>query len=227
VDRESFLQTYTASLLELADLLLETSDGAVWATSTLGVSRFDGDRWQTFIAADILGLEELTEFNLNINFLLESRDGSLWISMEGLGVSRFDGDRWQTYTVADGMTSPPVRTLLESADGSIWVGTDNGVSRFDGKLWQTFTTAEGLAGNGVRVLREGADGSVWAATNSGVSRFDGAWRNFDGEALLSGNPALFFVDFDDLFVHVLFEASDGALWVGSSRGVSRFNGTFW
>ena len=117
--------------------LLATAEGSLWMLPFFenGISRFDGQSWQTFTVADGLAGERVFR-------MLEASDGSLWVAADG-GVSRFNGGTWQSFTVADELAGSTVRNFKEGTDGSLWVATDGGVSRYDGQSWQTFTMADG------------------------------------------------------------------------------------
>ena len=97
--------------------------GCWWFGATAGGSRFDGDTWQTFTAADGL-------VDNNVGAIVEGSAGALWFGTTG-GVSRFDGFTWQTFTALDGLVDSNVGAIVESSGGVLWFGTTASVSRFE------------------------------------------------------------------------------------------------
>ncbi|MEZ5936148.1 MAG: two-component regulator propeller domain-containing protein [Alphaproteobacteria bacterium] len=98
-------------------------DGVVWAgTWGAGLSRFDGDTWQTFTIRD--GLPANHVFMLEID-----PGGRLWIgTSEGLALC--DGRKFIRYTEQHGLVSNTVFSMAFAPDGSAWVGSYGGVTGF-------------------------------------------------------------------------------------------------
>ncbi|HHH41425.1 MAG TPA: hypothetical protein ENK56_05415, partial [Chloroflexi bacterium] len=112
--------------------IAQAPDGSLWVGTPRGVSRYDGQAWETFTEAS-------TDGGLpddRVLTLLAGRDGSLWLGTETGGLARYDpaGAHWRTYTRADGLAGDQVLALLEDDQGRLWVGTDAGLSRFDGQV---------------------------------------------------------------------------------------------
>jgi len=89
-----------------------------------GLSRFDGEHWQTWTVADGLGGNYVTD-------LYADADGTVWATTEG-GVSRFGDGRWSTLTEAEGLVSNAVFSVTVDARGRKWFGAMGGISRLDG-----------------------------------------------------------------------------------------------
>ena len=124
------------------------------------------------------------------------------------------------------MTSNRVKPILALADGSVWVGTNNGLNavhgvydraaqRFAVDRWRVYNVGNGLPSNQINALEEDDRGNVWAATEGGVVQI-GA----DGEVnfvLTSANSGLI----DNQVKSLLFEPSEGVMWIGTLNGLSR------
>jgi len=214
--------------------------GTLWVATWKGVSRFDGEKFQTFSTGD--GLADKWVYTLSID-----QDGSLWFGTEG-GINRFDGKSWKTWTHQDGLGADEslvgseeakleiqlpsghhlqtgkeasgynpnyiVSSVIDS-QGTKWFGTwGGGLSRFDGKTWKNFTTRDGLAGNTVNALALEDNGVLWIGTNNGVSRYHQGkfttFRTMDG--LISNS------------VFAIAVEEDGTKWFGAYGGVSRYTG---
>lgn len=85
-------------------------------------------------------------------------------------------------------------------------------------LFSHLTVENGLPGSSVIAIAQDADGFMWYGTqNDGLSKYDGVrftnYINKPGKpGSLSGNT-----------VSTLLRASDGKLWVGTSRGLNIYN----
>ncbi len=150
-----------------------------------------------------------------VTALLKDSRGSLWIgSLNGL--SRYDGERFKVYSAEDGLPKPRVTALAETPDGAIWVATTGGLVRLDpaapagrpvfrpaaapppGRSVDFVSVARGgdlLFGSGGELYRMGKAGAI----PLGLA------------AAAPGNA----------FVRSVVEAPDGAIWIGSSRGLFR------
>ncbi|MEO8369592.1 MAG: two-component regulator propeller domain-containing protein [Candidatus Solibacter sp.] len=116
-----------------------------------------------------------------------------------------------------------VYAILADTRGRIWVGTARGISRLENGRWRQFTTTEGLLHNSVAYLTEGPDGALWVGYRDpiGISRLE-----FDGDRMRARHfgakdglraAKTYFVRFD----------RRGWLWVGTDKGVDRWDGQRW
>jgi signal transduction histidine kinase/ligand-binding sensor domain-containing protein len=76
-----------------------------------------------------------------------------------------------------------------------------------------YTTADGLASNAVACVKRDSRGFLWFCTAEGLSRFDG--YTFTNYSVDQGLPDRLVTDF--------LETRNGDYWVGTYRGVVRFN----
>ena len=98
--------------------------GVVWCgTWGGGLSRFDGNKWETYTTKE--GLPGNHIFMLKL-----TKDGKLWIGTNK-GLARFNdqGNGFKVLTKQDGLYADNVFSMTESADGSVWVGSFGGVAR--------------------------------------------------------------------------------------------------
>jgi len=196
--------------------LLQTQDGMLWAGTLGGLSRYDGQRWQTVIAEGLTGGW--------IKSLLQSQDGRLWVIASGLGLFCYDGQTWQNITTNEGLANNSVESITQTRDGILWVGTRGGLSYYDGKSWKTLTRVNGLASNVVLSLVQARDGALWIGTWGGISRYDRQqWQTFTQDDKSAGN-----------FIRCILQAHDDSLWVGAGKerareggGLYRYDGQQW
>jgi ligand-binding sensor domain-containing protein/signal transduction histidine kinase len=154
----------------------------------------------------------LTENGLpqnTVHSIVQAKDGYVWIATEE-GLARFDGIR---FTVFDKQNTPElksndIRVLLADRRGALWIGTTDGLVRLLNAKFTTFTTRDGLPSNVIDSLCEDGDG-LWVATATGVAHFS--------DNVFTTSPEL-----PREAVRALFVDREGALWIGSSAGLTRY-----
>jgi ligand-binding sensor domain-containing protein len=220
-------------------------DGHKWfGTNAGGVSRYKNGQWKTFFPMH--GLADYWVYSF-----AQQRNGDFWIGTWA-GVNKVDARTGKFTTYVKQLVNEWVYGIAVDASDRVWFGTEGGVSMFDGKRWVAWTHKDGVGapnteqlpfsantGLGTRsrhdlaVSTQGSatynanyvfamfcarDGTLWAGTwGGGAARYDGkAWTNFTTRDGLAGN-----------IVYSIAQAADGALWFGTSNGVSRFDGKAW
>lgn len=203
-----------AERLQAMDLALG-KDGALWvATLGGGVGRFKDGRWRWY------GREHGLP-SLEITALFIDREGAVWAIPTGGGIARLRGEKWQLFSVKDGLAADEMGRCAQRRDGDILCATYGAklLQRFDGKRWHALPIdAGGRRGFYVHALLEDRAGKLWLATKGvgvvvGERKAGGSyrWTIHDAAAGLSGNRA-----------GAIFEARDGAIWVATSAGLSRY-----
>ncbi|NML19709.1 histidine kinase [Pseudoflavitalea sp. G-6-1-2] len=110
-----------------------------------------------------------------ISQIVQSSDGSLWISTLGGGVVQLKNDTLANhFTLANGLTSNNCKALY--ADGRfVWVGTEKGLNRIDQlhpeKPILHYTSADGLANNDIHAVYT-KDKIVYVGSIEGLTSFD-------------------------------------------------------
>ena len=189
-----------------------TPDGAAWfafgdqslSTVGSGLSRFDGDSWQYFLADAEAGA------------LAVAPDGALWAGT-GCDLQRYDGTRWEV--IGRCQEEIPLGNVLDiefTADGVAWVATGFGLARYDGLAW---TRYDKLASR----LVAGIDGALWVDGWEGsqdswyLARLEGeTWRSY---RLADAYPGSF---------RLGAITPDGRLWgTVEGRGLASFDGGEW
>jgi ligand-binding sensor domain-containing protein/signal transduction histidine kinase/CheY-like chemotaxis protein len=148
--------------------------------------------------------------------LAQTPDGYLWAGTWE-GVARFDGTR---FTLFESHSTPAlqarsIRGLATSRDGTLWLSTEAGLTGMRGGTFFPVPTPPDLAVKDLRTLLSARDGSLWIATlGYGLLRYqDGrfqAWTTRTGLV--------------DDYVSALAEGADGSIWIGTSRGLQRWDG---
>ena len=198
--------------------ILTDSRGFVWLATQDGVSRFDGARFTTYEKRD--GVPDRA-----INSVLETRDGTIWVSTNGGGVARFDprgaagpdGQRhlFTAFRVGPDRRTNRVNRLAEDESGSLWAATDGGLFRRtagDGAFALVPLSSLGLPDDlYVSDLATQQNGELWLATAQGLVR-----RLADGR----GITYVATIDLARPFVRrVLADDRTGLIWAVSTGGL--------
>src|SRR5579871_220730 len=157
----------------------------------------------------------------NVSSVLEDREGSIWIGLEGSGLARWLGtSQWESWTPAEGLAGS-AKMIFRSSAGTLWIGTSAALQQFTGdrpgRIWDK---RSGLSGGPVRAIVESSDHALWFGTNPGkIYRLEprrgvihgyGSRSGFEGKgvsgACWEGQR--------------LWVAGDGPLYRGIVRGLS-------
>ena len=199
--------------------LIVTREGVLWAAgshdSTAATARFDGRRWS-------LQTHPRISNGINGRTLYESSDGNLWLGVfpggrrDQAGVLRFDGKAWVHYTPPEVPRYP--YGIGQTADGVLYVGgITPGMVRFDGKIWTRLTEPEEVTVVN-DVVYATPKGDLWVGTRQyGAFHYDGkVWKRYDVRDGLADNG-----------INGILQTEDGSVWVGTAKGISRFDGRTW
>jgi len=139
----------------------------------------------------------------------------------------------KTYTVADGLLRDSADCIRQDSRGFLWFCTVEGVSRFDGYAFTNFTTDDGLPDRHINSLLEARNGSILIATDNGIAKLNpigtnrSSFQNPKSKIQNQDNPLFTVFQPNDpkaKNIRVLFEDTDGHVWVGTTDGLYRLNG---
>lgn len=204
---------------------LESKNGDIYFGSADGLYLFK-DNVATLQLTSESGVEK------PVRFLIESKDGSIWMATNGNGIRKYDPNTMKStvYTVNEGLSSNNVRALMEDMNGNIWVVTeDKGLNRLqvDSGQIQKISSSDGLYDDGLHTIQLDDFGKVWMSTNRGIF-----WIEFreldlfmDGE--LSKVRSVFYSEKDGMrnregnggFQNSSLKTADGRLWFCTQEGV--------
>jgi len=147
----------------------------------------------------------------------DDAQAQLWLGSGATGVLRLEPGRWRSFDEHDGLPSRVVIGVGQARLGDgvevQWVGTLGGAVRRVADRWQPLLP-ERYRDRAVYDVLTDPGGRVWYATQLGVLMQEGErWQAF---GFGSAQAAV-------LTSHLAW--IDGALWVGSERGIARIEGT--
>jgi diguanylate cyclase (GGDEF)-like protein len=150
--------------------------------------------------------------------LVVADDGTIWAGGED-GLFAYTDRATRHWTQADGLSNQEINAIAVGPDGAVWIGY-----RFGGGIDRLVKTATGVKiERGVE--RPGTDGRIsfldfdshhrlWAGTERGVDTWNGQrWTHYGAEDGLAWN---------DCNLNGFAETPDGAIWIGTGGGLSRF-----
>lgn len=161
--------------------------------------------------------------------LMVDQSGLLWVGNWSAGLQYFN-TRNQAFRMIhpssiykDSISFADVSSVMVADDGVVWVGTaGDGIDLLDLDVGVVAAIRPekgrpgALSGGGVTAMAQSVDGTIWVGT-----RQAGLFRRNPGsdvfEHFTSENGLL------DNYIHRLKVSPDGALWVGTSGGLNRFD----
>ena len=181
----------------------QTPDGYLWIGSEKGLVQFDGLNFRLF---DHANTEELPASP--VLGLATDPEGSLWIRMQSREVLRYRRGVFEAVSSLGEITA-----MAPGLNGDILLIRPHDPMRYrNGKLVHLPNPA-GYTGRLVISIAETPGGRMWMGT-----RDSGLFALLDGQAFEP--PGL-----PDRKVNCLLAADAGALWVGTDRGLVRWNGS--
>lgn len=211
--------------------ILEDKSGNLWiGTDFGGVSKYDGKTFTHFTTKE--GLSH----NI-VSCIAEDKNGYLWFGTMGGGVTKFDGQTFTHFTEKEGLSNY-VLSIITDQSGNIWFGTlGDGVVKYDGKNFTHFTEKEELSNNTIQSIIEDENGNLWFGTDLGLSKLTQAKQAEMTEKIGLGTISesdAFFTNYtyeDGLLGagvnagQSIFEAKNGAVWVGAGDRLTVFHPT--
>ncbi len=160
--------------------------------------------------------------------IFEARDGGIWIAGIGelLRYNRAD-DTFSRYFEGDTAAGVHVKDYLfdiaEDSSGSLWVAGSNGLLRFDRRA-EKFTRhylprpndSTSLSASILTALYVDAGGRLWIGSKGGgLNRYDASGDAFQRIGMRDGLPSN--------WIRSIAGDRGGALWLGTDRGLARYD----
>jgi signal transduction histidine kinase/ligand-binding sensor domain-containing protein len=188
--------------------LKQSSEGYLWLTTSRGVLRFDGVRFQS--------IEEVTHgavHDNDIDSVFLSASGGLWLTTQGAGLLFWKDGRLDAFP---DRRCTPIRKqgkIIEDRDGSLWVQATAGLFHLRGSVCEQVGDGQGYPGGFPAGVLEDSDGTLWVKTRTSPLLFlpRGETR-FRNSRMAEG------ISTDYAFLH---EGPGGAIWLSDDQGLRR------
>jgi signal transduction histidine kinase/streptogramin lyase len=212
-------KTYTSRSIPLKispTFLTVDKSGHLWITAPGGVYRVN-DPSKSFELERMMpdGAAPTTVFT---EVVLDEQGGT-WVASYS-GLFRLADGKWKHYGKSDGLRSNRVVDVALGSQGEVWisyeepVGTDCIHLVGDAFHIVNFDQSKGLPSDRVYSMQFDRHGGLWALTDQGLAfRYQQTWVRSDESDGLVAN---------DCNARSFWPAPDGSIWIGTSRGLSRF-----
>ena len=140
--------------------MYESSDGTVWVGANRTITSYRDGKSIQYGHAD--GLP-----NAEVRSMLETADGSFWISTYGAGLVRLRNGEFTKITKSDGLPGNALGKILDDDHGNLWVNSNRGV--FHVSLDELNAFSDGRTSKITAHLLETGEGNGYA----GGRTFDG------------------------------------------------------
>ncbi len=198
----------------------QAADGYLWLTTSTGVFRFDGVRFQS--------VEEATNgavANSEIHTVYLSPSGGLWLKTRAAGQLFWKNGRLTTYKDRRCTPVTQLEGTAEDHDGSLWLQTSGGLFRLHGSVCEEIGPEHGYPGGFPAAILVDRAGTLWVRTLGGAVLFlspgQSKFQILDYDAGPISAAFVFATDADYAFLH---QAPDGAIWLSDDYGLRRVTG---
>lgn len=187
-------------------------DGELWVAHFKGVSHYAKGQWTTYGSENLGSGDSASELVYDVAV---APDGKVWV-LGARSVGLFDDEEWTVFQEGQGFSgSRFFNALTLDAAGRPWVAHSSGIDVFQNGQWlalpMDYTSSRSLALD--------AKGQVWLGTLS-----DGAWM-FDQQAWAKHSQETEDLSSDQ--VDALVADSSGRVWLGTTYGLTVFDGEDW
>jgi hypothetical protein len=212
-DGTSFQQIPEMETVSSPEAVACDADGGIWVAHFQGVSHYADGQWETY-GSDLLATGAAA--NELVYDVRVAPDGTVWVITSN-SVASFASDTWTVYQEGQGFDeSRFFNALTLDAQGRPWAAHGTGVDVFEDGTWTPLPSTDYNTPESITV---DANGHAWLGTiSAGAYHFDGStWTHYDRDtAELPSN-----------YVTSLVGDSSGRVWLGTSYGLTVFDGTNW
>ena len=184
----------------------QSSEGYLWLTTSKGVLRFDGVRFQD--------LDEVTRgavHGTEIDSVFLSHSGGLWLTTEGAGLLLWKDGRLTTFPDRRCTPTRKQGQLIEDRDGSLWVQATAGLFHLRGTVCEQVGLDKGYPGGFSAGILMDSDGTLWVKTRTGpLLLLPHGQAKFQVSKYGEGTSTSY------AYLH---EAPDGAIWLSDDQGL--------
>lgn len=192
------------------DAITQTEDGYLWIGTDAGLLRFDGFNFvQVFDRS-------ATAFPIDhISGLAADKQGNLWVKLSSPTLLRYHDGRFTALTPGTRNEDSRVTAMSRTTDGRLLLASRrDGAALWDGSKFHTILDSPSIPHSPVISISESTSGDVWLGTqDAGLARIS----KHQIYTVTKGLP--------DLKINCLLSGKNGAMLVGTDRGMVRWNGS--
>ncbi len=182
-------------------MAIDESD-RLWVGTTHGLWRCAESKWTRVTTEEGLPSNFITAIALG-------KYGDLAVGTDA-GIGVYKDAAWMKIGIPDGLTEPMITSLVLGTDSNttLYAGTAKGVFRcvnLTKPEITLFDSTRGLLSSHVKALYYDSQGKLWVGGINGIAIFSGkSWKRFK---------------FPGSTVRCFAEQADGAIWIGTNKGV--------
>jgi signal transduction histidine kinase len=181
-------------------MLHQSRDGFLWLSAAQSIYRFDGVKFERFMADDDQPIPAALA-------ITEAPDGSLWFGLVSGGIVYLHGRHVVRYEADTGAPNGTVFQMAIGSDGRVWAADSGGLYYLDGQRWKMADKTMGFTSDLARALLLDKSGTLWVAGEKELYRSPKGAKAF----IDTGIPLT--VTYD------LVQAPDGMIWAGQVNHV--------
>jgi len=195
----------------------QAANGYLWLTTSTGVFRFDGVRFQS--AAEVTnGAVD----NSEISSVFLSSSGGVWLKTRAAGLLLWKDERLTVFRDRRCTPALQLEGLAEDRDGSLWVQGSSGFFRLRGSACEPVGAEQGYPGGFPAAILVDSKGTVWVRTLAGGLLFLPLGQSrFQPLRYDAGTTSAAFVLVTPTRNAFLHEAPDGAIWLSDDYGLRK------
>ncbi len=206
--------------------ICQTSDDALWFTTSKGISIYDYNQKDAQYQFDSLTVNNGLPSNKVIS-ILEDKQGGIWIGTKDKGVIRYRPEASDSkgemtiFGIEDGLSGLFVYKLYQDREGCIWLGNyQGGVSKFipparpeEKGYFYTIPEGNGLSDYTILSIFQDREGNLWFGMDGNfVSQFrEDGFENYGVKEGLTDNT-----------VWSVLVDKKGTYWFGTERGITKY-----
>ena len=144
----------------------QAPDGYLWLTTSKGVLRFDGVRFQS--------AEEATNravHDTDIDSVFVSSSGGVWLTTRSAGLLLWKDGLLTTFPDRHCTPALKLEGSAEGRDGSLWLQASAGLSRLRGSVCEQIGSKYGYPGGFAAGIMVDRGGTLWVKTPAGPLLF--------------------------------------------------------
>jgi len=186
----------------------QDSDGYLWLTSSNGIFKFDGIKFQS--------VDEATNgaiLNHDVDAVLPSRFGGMWFTTKRRTLVLWRNKRVVPFSDRRCTQGRKPGGMWEDRDGSLWIDASSGLARLHHGICEPLGPETGYPGGFTRGILLDSSGTLWAKTSSNELIYHPAGSSAFLRDAVGDGPVTY-----TSYIH---EAPDKSIWISDTKGLRK------